>query len=136
MTSYEMPKPGRESDALVSNADREMMERHKERQAITESEKPKAPAKVNASGYAGMPREMFSGRHRERECRDCGQTFTQYELSKAMAVWVSRLSPGAQAHWNAAVTENALPLFCVPCERRDLARPTRYVEVPERRSVA
>lgn len=116
--------------------DAEMMGRHAERQAITASEKPASPPKVVTAGHAGLPKEMFTGRHRDRECRACGQQFTQYELSKAMGVWVASLPGNAQAIWNATITENALPLFCISCERRELGRQPKVVEVPSKRALA
>ena len=71
---------------------------------------------------APLPSDMFSGRERDRECRHCGKQFVQRELSDAMVAKVAALPERAQRLWNATITENALPLFCVPCERRDLGR--------------
>ncbi len=68
---------------------------------------------------------MFSGRERDRECRHCGQAFVQRELSDAMVAKVAALPERAQRIWNTTITENALPLFCIPCERRDLGHLTR-----------
>ncbi len=67
-------------------------------------------------------RQMFSGRERDRVCSRCGAAFVQKELSEAMVAKVKALSERAQRIWNNTIPENALPLYCVPCERRDLGR--------------
>lgn len=73
-----------------------------------------------ADGTAGIPREMFSGRTRDRLCPRCSKPFVQHELSKSMQKWVEALPPGARREWDETVSDNALPLLCVPCERKDL----------------
>lgn len=114
--------------------DAEMMLHHKDRVATTASEKLPRVEKISVGGPAGMPAGMFTKRERDRECRWCGQTFTQYELSPAFNRWVESLPVGAREAWKETVTENALPLFCVRCERRELARMDAIV--PARRESA
>lgn len=102
--------------------DEEMVARHKERQDTTESEKSAAPTKVGDA-----LKGMFSGRERDRNCRACGQAFVQRELSSTMARWVAALPDRAQRIWTATVTENALPLFCVTCERREIGQSRVFI---------
>ncbi len=64
--------------------------------------------------------EVFSGRERDRVCGHCGGAFVQKELSDAMLAKVKAMPERAQRIWNNTIPENALPKYCVPCERRDL----------------
>lgn len=64
---------------------------------------------------------MFSGRARVSNCPRCGKRFVQFELSERHAAYLAKQRQSAQDEWNATVSENALPLFCIPCERKDMA---------------
>lgn len=82
---------------------------------------------------------MYSGRRRVVKCRSCAQPFEQRELSKAFGEYVARMGESVERRWKTAVPENALPVFCLRCERRDLAfdsrtpfRPTSPVLFAER----
>src|SRR5690349_2112397 len=57
---------------------------------------------------------------RETTCRRCGRTFTQAFLNpELLEQW---LPLSAQAQFARDVPGNWVPVFCPPCERRDLAR--------------
>ncbi len=64
---------------------------------------------------------MFTDKVRERNCTRCGSTFTQYQLSPAFLRSITAQPQRTQERWAAMVPDNALPIYCVPCERKDLA---------------
>ena len=105
--------------------DQEIMQRHAERAAASAADKPKPAPGVAAVAPVGLPIDlgkMFTGRTRDRICGDCGKPFQQFELSEAFRKIVAAQSPRIQEEWNATVSDNALPLFCTSCERKDLGR--------------
>lgn len=51
---------------------------------------------------------MFTDRHRQRECRNCGQDFNQRELSPEFVSFIKRQPDSTQRAWLAVVKENAL----------------------------
>lgn len=78
------------------------------------------PSKAPLLDAVGMGAGMYTGKWRKKKCGQCGDEFTQRQLSASFAAWVATWPAGARAKWASIVTENALPLFCPRCERRSL----------------
>lgn len=63
---------------------------------------------------------MLTDRWRDRVCTKCSASFVQWEISPAWNAIVKAMPQHTQDAWYRAVPDNALPLYCVPCERKDL----------------
>lgn len=78
-------------------------------------------AQKNAGNLASGT--MFTGRARVSRCPNCSAKFVQWELSERFHQWVAaQRNEKNRSTWAEICTENALPLLCVLCERRDLGR--------------
>ena len=75
-------------------------------------------------GDIQMASAMFTGDYRDRHCPRCGERFRQYQLSPRFDQWLDAFGEKKAELFRSYASEQALPLLCIPCERKDLGSET------------